>query len=609
MKTKNKTKPVQRKKTKQVATVKPDAATQIPEKEYTYDELPLESIDKSPLNYRQYYSQSELKELAQDIALHGIISPFTVRPVSTGRYEVVVGERRWRAANIAKLKTVSVKIGEYTDEEVIELQLSENMQRENPHPMDEALAIGRMQDSHKTIEEIAIRLGKSKSFIYTRCKLVNLIEPIREMFYADKISIKEAIEIAGIAKDSQQIFYEDWCEDWKGEDFFFFHDLEEMLSRFKYNLNDAPFNTNSKKLLPDVGACKDCIYNSATTKTLFPELDQEATCTNKTCYMRKCNAHTSLLLIEAIKEYNAEALLFLGKPSEDMRRIIAANPAASQLPQYNINEVTHEKSPDLPDQDDYTEAGEEDEEPEFDKSGYELAMQEYETEMQEYNKFLYNEKTLRGILVSETKIQFQFFIPEKPATSSTENSLPKQTTKQLQEAIKNKTATADMLQEAIERITVKEKRAKELDKEKIHLKVHTRFAELIETVSNNKLTATDMIAARLVIYLSLDYTTRQKVQAAFFSQFDEQKDLYPMLSNLTDQQFSYLIRMAVAGKSDSKYLKSVTATCLAKLAESAGVDITSIEKEQETKATEREQKVNQRVKDLEKMIKKMKVAV
>ena len=117
--------------------------------------LSTEKIDFSPLNYRKYFRQEDLEKFAEELKIHGIISPLTVRKLANGKFQLVAGERRLRAAKIAKLQTVPVIIRILTDEQVTEIQLAENLQRENPHPLDEANAVKLMQDTGKTIDEIS----------------------------------------------------------------------------------------------------------------------------------------------------------------------------------------------------------------------------------------------------------------------------------------------------------------------------------------------------------------------------------------------------------------------------------------------------------------------
>src|SRR5450432_1077477 len=220
-----------------------------------YKNIPIGVLDTSPLNYRKSFLKNELDELAADIRLHGIISNLVVRHSDSERYEVVTGERRLRAAKIAGLKEVPVKIVSLNDQEVIEIQLSENLQRSDTHPMEEAFAIERLQKTYSNLDEIAFRMGKSKAFVYKRLKLLSLTESMRSIFMANKCTAHQAIDIASLSGESQNDFYEEYCSNWEENVGFEMPDTTRALNQFRYDLTEAPFDIKDKKLVPEIGAC------------------------------------------------------------------------------------------------------------------------------------------------------------------------------------------------------------------------------------------------------------------------------------------------------------------------------------------------------------------
>lgn len=169
--------------------------------------------------------------------------------------------------------------------------------------------------------------------------------------------------------------------------------------------------------------------------------------------------------------------------------------------------------------------------------------------------------------------------------------------KTVQESIKAGTATPELLDTAIEGIKHREARAKEIDKDKIQINVLQQVEEKACDLANIKgLTENDRIAARLLVYQSLDYSSRSRVDTTLFKKVKEVN--LEVLKKLTDKEYSYLIRMALSCKSDSKYPTSETGITLYKVAEAAGVDVKAIEKDQQEKATARGERVKLRVKDL-----------
>lgn len=571
-------------------------------------------IKYSPLNYRKYYSEEALQAFAEELKQHGMISPVTVRLLKDGKYELVAGERRLRAAKIAGLEIVPAQIANLSDEQVTEIQLSENLQRENPHPMDEANAVKMIQDTGKTIEEIALRLGKSKQFVYVRLKLLNLIEPIREMFFADVINIQQALEIATISTEGQEQFYKDHCMKWKQKNFEL-HDLHWYLRPYRYDLKNASFDTKDKRLLPEVGACTGCPFNSATVKSLFPEYAKQAICTNAVCYRNKCAASLRNSFMNALQIHEPAALLFNGEPSEQVQEFLNEIPEASVLSHYDYNQVTILQAPEEPDKEDYTDNYNEEEETVFDTESYGAAMEEYKTEMTEYQLNLESGNYKKALLERNGDFYPVLFSPEPPLRSSYDNYGRGITMKSVQEALKAGTATPELLQQAIQATLQREERAKELDRDKIQTKVHQQFTEKFKVLENNEgLTAADLTALRLMVYQSLDYSGRQEVNRILFEETEKQEEnanesFYQKLQSLTDQQFSYLIRMAISCKSESKYPNNETGFILYKVAADAGIDVIKIEQEQEEKAEARNDRMKARIKELEKKVAKLKKVV
>ncbi|WP_431213825.1 ParB/RepB/Spo0J family partition protein [Puia sp. P3] len=168
-----------------------------------FQRIALTEIDSSPFNYRKLFPPAQLQELAASIALHDVIENLTVRLVPSGRYELVTGERRFRAAALAGLTSVPCMIHIYTDEQVRQIQLSENLHRENPTPLEEAEALQALLNDHKSIDVVASKVGKSKTYIYSRLKLLSLIPAIQEMLMAGKFTIQESVLIASLVAASR----------------------------------------------------------------------------------------------------------------------------------------------------------------------------------------------------------------------------------------------------------------------------------------------------------------------------------------------------------------------------------------------------------------------
>ena len=151
---------------------------------------------------RKDFDEKALSELAESIEQHGVLQPLVVRPLANGSYQLVAGERRWRAARIAGLTEVPVVIKELTDEEVIEIAMIENLQREDLNPLEEALGYRYMMDELKiTQEQAAEKVGKSRPAVANALRLLKLPNEVQEMVKNNLISPGHARALLGFDSD------------------------------------------------------------------------------------------------------------------------------------------------------------------------------------------------------------------------------------------------------------------------------------------------------------------------------------------------------------------------------------------------------------------------
>ena len=155
--------------------------------------LPISQVESHSGQPRKYFDEESLAELADSIHEHGIIQPLTVRKLSSGYYQIIAGERRWRAARIAGLSEVPAIVIEADDRKAAELAMIENLQREDLNPMEEAAGFhSLMENYHMTQEEAAQRVGKSRSAVANALRLLNLTEPVRAMVEDGRLSAGHA---------------------------------------------------------------------------------------------------------------------------------------------------------------------------------------------------------------------------------------------------------------------------------------------------------------------------------------------------------------------------------------------------------------------------------
>ncbi|MGA3237815.1 MAG: ParB/RepB/Spo0J family partition protein [Bryobacteraceae bacterium] len=170
---------------------RPTAAPVEPQPEIT-NNIAIDQIDANPLQPRRLFQQERLAELAQSIIANGIIQPLVVRKVGE-RYQLVAGERRWRAAKLANLPRVPVVVQEIPDERLLEITLIENIQREDLNPIETAVAFDRMgRELSLTAEEIGQRTGKDRTTIVNSTRLLQLPPDLQQLVAERRLSAGHA---------------------------------------------------------------------------------------------------------------------------------------------------------------------------------------------------------------------------------------------------------------------------------------------------------------------------------------------------------------------------------------------------------------------------------
>lgn len=284
--------------------------------------LRLAQLVESRTNPRRKFDEERLKELAESIRQFGILQPILVRPfpilarpedAAHGKtHEVIAGARRFRAAAIARLEEVPVRIIELDDAAMLEIQLIENLQREDVHPLEEAEAYaGLLKLDGHTVESIAGKVGKDRSYIYRRLSLARLIEPVKAALMDGRLPVQLAIEIARVHGEASQAkaFEECFPRQWKGGREV--HDTagiaevtQAQLSRFVreeilLELSSAPWRKDDGDLLPEAGPCNRCEKRSGAPNNLglFGDVPKKNDCClDPGCFARKRSAFVKITI-------------------------------------------------------------------------------------------------------------------------------------------------------------------------------------------------------------------------------------------------------------------------------------------------------------------------
>lgn len=292
-------------------------------------------IQPSPMNPRKTFDDAKLEELAQNIEEQGLLQPITVRKISdeethideeTGevvsiepRYEIVCGERRFRAWNLlanksSKYNEIPCIIREMTDEQAFDAMITENLQRQDVDPVEEAIAFSLLLENGNAIEDISIRFGKSIRFVQDRVKLKGLIPELIEMLRKDLIPISGAMLLAKLDAELQKKFLEDGIDKEEGATL---ADIKDYLDDLFCVINKAQFFEDDK-FSDDIPACSGCINNTANHGCLFYEMKgAEQKCTNRECFIKK---QTEYVKYRVMKE--SENLVKKGEPLTFSKSVI-----------------------------------------------------------------------------------------------------------------------------------------------------------------------------------------------------------------------------------------------------------------------------------------------
>lgn len=288
----------------------------------TANTIRVDAIDASKTNPRKHFDKAALQELAESIAKHGVLQPVLVRLHPSGAdqyYELVAGERRWRAAKIAQLERIPATVRELTDAEVLEIQVVENLQRADLHPLEEAEGYeSLMKCQHAdgrayTADEIAAKVGKSRSYVYQRLKLTALTPKAREAFYEGRLDASRALLVARVPEALQAEVLDRLApgdeEDWTPS----FREAREIIhDEFMLDLKKPPFDVRAiyfanNQANPIGTPCGECPKRTGNQPQLFDDVKSGDICTDPACFKAKTAAHVEKLA----EEHRAKGLTVL----------------------------------------------------------------------------------------------------------------------------------------------------------------------------------------------------------------------------------------------------------------------------------------------------------
>ena len=297
-------------------------------REYVEAMCSRDDVIPSKTNPRKRFDQEALQELAGSLRKHGILQPILCRahPTEPDKLELIAGERRWRAAGIAKLAQVPVRIIVVDDLEMLELQVIENLQRQDLHPIEEAESYEALLAANKDtpeygVNEMALRLKKSRAYIYARLKLCDLQPEARTAFYEDQLTASVALLVARIPvrelqlKALHEVTTGETDEYYSGDEgpMSARRAAEHVQENYMLELKRAVFPIAQADLLPTAGPCTSCIKRTGAQPELFSDVESADVCTDPSCFDQKKQAHVAKLA-EAAKQAGQKVIQ--GKEAE-----------------------------------------------------------------------------------------------------------------------------------------------------------------------------------------------------------------------------------------------------------------------------------------------------
>ena len=464
-------------------------------------QIPVGLISPDPAQPRKTFDAQKMQELATSIKENGVLQPIMLRPHPLGEahgYVVVYGDRRHRAAKLAGMETIPAEVRKLTQAEITELQIVENGQRSGVHPMEEASSFLELSQT-RTYAEIAAKTGMSEYYVKRRIKLNDLVIVWQKSFLDNAITLEQAVRIARLEADAQEALFENAHN--KRTNTINLYNFDNTVEQVTGDLVTAIFDLHDITLNRVMGSCIGCRFNSE-TELLFPSDQEHATCSNKKCFFTKTTAHferelykvksdptviflnTGYQSTDVVKELKAEGFDVVGCNDFD-QKTPPKKPSYEWFLRYCDNYGFRKTEDDTElaiavkdfinydsDQDDdQFDEDEDDQQEDQQATKPEITEQDYQEEyarrlilwensVTEYRDNIWKEKYTRGFIVAGAGMGKFIYV-----------SLYTTQSKEGRKAVETGEASEEQLKAEIERLSDREKRAQELDGEKVHVEV------------------------------------------------------------------------------------------------------------------------------------------
>ncbi len=343
-------------------------ATAIQSVEKNITMVALANVQPSNYNPRKNFDEASLAELSESIRQQGVLQPIGVRPIEDNRFEIVFGERRYRASLMAELEEIPAIVMEISDEVAEEMAVTENLQRKDVTPIEEANAYQKLIDSGRhDVQSLAVQFGKNESYIRTRLKFVSLMPEIAQLLEQDEITISVASEICCYGEDVQKDVYDKHLKEgvqynsWRGM----------KASDVARNI-ERQYTTDLERYAFDKTLCLSCPHNT-NNMMLFCE-GGCGNCANRTCLAEMNAAYLTEKAVRLMEERPEVSLCYESFNSNEavVERLTAMGYEVESL---NYYAKAYPEQPEAPRKDEYDTTEE-----------YEQAQSEFEQDLNDYTE-------------------------------------------------------------------------------------------------------------------------------------------------------------------------------------------------------------------------------
>jgi len=272
------------------------------------ENIELELIKPSSTNPRKHFDETKLQELAESIKEYGLLQPIMLRAFGT-EYEIIYGERRFRASKLAGLTSIKAEVVQMDDESVFEIQVLENLQREDINPLDEARAFQSLMKK-ETLDWLASKINKSKKYVLDRVKLLDLCSTAQFHLESGVLPLGHAVLLSKIDVDSQEKLIKStalFTNSSRNNEITIctktLNQLKDYIAGTMLSFDRVNFNLDDAELIPAVGSCQSCPKRTINQNLLFGDITENDLCTDSFCFNAKLKRQVEVNIGNAKEEF------------------------------------------------------------------------------------------------------------------------------------------------------------------------------------------------------------------------------------------------------------------------------------------------------------------